>query len=366
MSKISYYSIKPLLDAAPGCSIYMLIGQRANGKSYQVKKECLLKDAYKGMNKGSGRFVYLRRWREDIKQDYVTAYFDDMPFLEITEGKYTGVTCYQGKIFFTYLDEDEKVCRALPEIGRAWALNERERAKSIVFAGYDNIAFEEFITDKLYLAENEPDMLMQFISTVFRHKKGRVFLIGNTLSRVCPYFKSWALEPVLRMKPGDLHIFHFKADDGTDDNIDMAVEYCQNANYRNKMFFGQTAKQIISGEWETRNAPKLPQVKDAYEKVYELMIEYQSFKFILELLIDKMTGGMITFVYPLTRRKKVLRIITETASDNPFISARFDTENEPEALINKCFLDNKVFYSDNLTATDFKHVINAFRIGKVF
>lgn len=370
MAKVNYYNIKPTIDASPdNTSIFMLLGQRANGKSYQVKKLCL-EEAFNGMENGTNKFMYLRRWKEDIKQDSVSSYFNDAPVAEITNGKYSGVTAYHGYIYFTYIDDmddEPKVKRAEPAIGQYWSLNERERAKSLVFKGFKNMIYEEFITDKLYLSENEPSYLMQYMSSVFRHEAGRVFLVGNTLSRVCPYFSEWSLEPVLKMKPGELHIFRYKLneDDPDEDDIIMAVEYCQNANYKNKMFFGQTAKQIISGEWETRNAPKLPKRLECYEKVYELMIEYQSFKFILQLLIDSKTGGIITYIYPLTSKRKILRIITERFSDNPFISARLDLSKKPEALIDNCFKTNKVCYSDNLTATDFKHVTETFKIGNV-
>ena len=73
----------------------MLLGQRANGKSYQAKK-VVLEDAYHH----DKLFIYLRRWERDIKQDYVTEYFSDMPIKDITNGVYTGVLAYQGYIYF--------------------------------------------------------------------------------------------------------------------------------------------------------------------------------------------------------------------------------------------------------------------------
>ena len=50
---------------------YMIIlGQKSNGKSYQVKKT-VIEDAYKNGN----RFVYLRRWDTDAKAKKVNRYF---------------------------------------------------------------------------------------------------------------------------------------------------------------------------------------------------------------------------------------------------------------------------------------------------
>ena len=53
------------------------------------------------------------------------------------------------------------------------------------------------------------------------------------------------------------------------------MEYCANANYENTMFFGQSAKQIVVGEWDTHEVAKLPRKQEEYEKVYELLIEYR-------------------------------------------------------------------------------------------
>ena len=195
-----YYNIKNMLDTK--AQYMMLLGERANGKSYQVKKTCLER-AYKGRKDGTGLFVYLRRWREDIKIANVTSYFDDMPVDKITRGEYDTVTCFQGYIYFAKI-EDDKITRG-ERIGRYCALNESERYKSNVFKGYDNMIFEEFITDNIYLNE-EPTKLQHFVSTVFRDRQGTVFLVGNTLSRVCPYFAEWSLDNVLKQKQDEIDI----------------------------------------------------------------------------------------------------------------------------------------------------------------
>ena len=131
------------------------------------------------------------------------------------------------------------------------------------------------------------------------------------------------------------------------------------------MFFGTTAKQIVSGEWDTREVPKLPRKQIEYELVYELLVEYQAFSFVLDLLVEPIDGGVITFVYPYTKNRKILRKITEQFSDNPYITARLDLSRKPEYLINECFRTGKVCYSDNLTGSDFKHVNEVFKIGRL-
>lgn len=361
MAKKQYYNIKPLIDTCPNAAYYILYGQRANGKSWQVKNKCLT-EAYENYKKGDHKFIYLRRWQKDIKQDAVSAYFDDMPIKKITNGEFSGVAAYQGSLYFTYLDDNDKLHRSEP-IGRYLALNEAERYKSQAFVGYTSLIYEEFITSAIFL-DDEASKLMQLISTIARHSFIQTFLIGNTVSRVNPYWDAWGID-IKKLKIGDIQVYHFYAD-GAEDPIDVAVEYCQNAGYENKLFFGQPAKQIISGEWEVHDTPRLPKPQDEYYNVYEVCVEYQSFKFVCQLLLDKHTSSPIVFIYPLTTRRKVNRVLTDKFSDNMLISPYLDLKRRPEALINECFRTNKVCYSDNLTAADFKHVHEVFRFGQLF
>lgn len=374
MAKSSkYYDITNLLSTK--AQYLMLLGQRSNGKSYQVK-ETILKDAYKYIKsegKDGSRFIYLRRWVTDIKAKAVKAYFEDFTEFKdnklaisiLTKGDFIDIDAWNGFIYFVGIDEKGDRYRSNP-IGRYCALNEYERYKSQAFINYRNIVFEEFITDATYL-NNEPTQLQQFCSTVLRNEEGTVFLVGNTLSRVCPYFNEWCLDGVLKQKQGTIEIYHHhvKDVDGNDVIINIAVEYCANANIKNTMFFGQSAKQIVSGEWDTKEVPKLPRKLEDYERVYEVSIVYQSFKFILDLLIEPEEGGVIVYIYPNTNNRQIDRILTEQFSDSPFISARLDTSKKPEYLINECFRRGKVCYSDNLTGADFGHVNEVFKIGKL-
>lgn len=354
-----YYDITNLLNTK--AQYMMLLGQRANGKSYQAKKTAL-ENAY--LNKRW--FVYLRRYKADIKTKAVESYFADMPIKKITKGEYTGISAWNGSIYFTFINEKGEIEKGI-EIGKYCALNEYERYKSWAFVDYDYILYEEFITDKIYLDE-EPRLLQQFVSTVARHNQITVLLIGNTLSRVCPYFNEWALDGVLKQKIGTIEIYHFHVfdSDNNESIIDIAVEYCANANYDNKMFFGQTSKQIISGEWDTIDVPKLPKEQFEYEKIYEVLVEYQKFKFVIELLVEPKEGGVICFVYPFTGNRKIERKLTEVFSDNPYITNKLDTKKRPEYIMSECFRLNKVCYSDNLTGSDFKHVVDVFKIGMLF
>lgn len=351
--KPNYYDISKVLKTK--AQYIILLGQRANGKSYQAKLTAL-KNAYVTGRK----FIYLRRWREDIKTKAVESYFGDMPIDKITDGEYSLVVAWNGELYFGNVVE-EKIVKGI-KIGAYCALNEYERYKSQTFIDYDYILYEEFITSALYLYE-EPRLLQQFVSTVARHKSLTVILIGNTLSRVCPYFKEWALEGVLKQKIGTIDVYHHHTQDGV---VDIAVEYCANANATNTMFFGQASKQIVSGEWDTTDVPHLPKKQSAYELLYEVKVEYQSFVFVLELLADVQDGGVLVFIYPFTGTREIPRTLSDTFSGDPLISSRLNLEHKAERRIAECFRSNKVCYSDNLTGADFRAVNGNFKLAQLF
>ena len=346
----TYYDISEMLKT--NAEYMMLLGQRSNGKSYQVKKT-VLEDFYFNETK----FIYLRRWKADIKQKEVSTYFDDIPIAKYTNREYNSVRAMNGFIYLCKIEDGLIVEKR--EMGRYCALNEYERYKSQVFMNYKNIVYEEFITDSIYL-NDEPKLLQQFVSTVARLDKIRVFLIGNTLTRVCPDSHEWCLENVLKQKQGTIEIYKYHMEDNVE--VKIAVEYCANTNNKNTMFFGQAAKQIVTGEWDVKEVPKLPRQLYEYEKIYEVMVVYQAFKFVLELLIEPKEGGVIIFVYPYTSNRKIQRVITDEFSDKPYISSKLDIDKKPELLMLKALRMDKVCYSDNLTGSDFSKVIEKLKM----
>ena len=348
---MKYYSIENILKT--DARYMILLGQRANGKSYQTKLTVL-----KDFLKDGKRFVYLRRRLEDIKTASVEEYFADMPIKKLTKGQFNGIKAWQNKLYFIYTDENGDVTEKI-HIGYYCALNVCERYKSWAFPEVYNLVYEEFITDGVYLTD-EPNLLQQFVSTVLRHRHGRVILVGNTLSRVCPYFSEWALEGTLKQKQGTIEIYHY---DFEGEKVDIAVEYCANANVKNTMFFGQAGKQIITGEWEVKCSNRLPKPVEDYELVYEILLKFQKFNFVLQLLVEPNEGGKILYVYPFTGHRSFQRIIQDEFSDLPNITSKLDITKRPEVYIRNCLVLDKVCYSDNLTASDFNHVKQAFKFA---
>ena len=349
-----YYELQHLLDCK--CFWMLLYGMRSNGKSYAVKKK-IIEDALQGIT-----FVYLRRWGDDIKGPGVEAYFDDMPFNELTEGQYVGIKAYQGYLYFYTIGEDDKPVRVGGAIGRYCALNLYERYKSQVFKTCGNIVYEEFLTDKVYL-NNEPKLLMQFVSTVARDRDINVFMIGNTISRVCPYFDEWGLaKGIHNQKPGTINIYHLKGENGV---VDIAVENCEAVNTSSKMFFGHASKQIIRGEWDVDDVPKLLKPYEFYSLLYEMTVIAGEFKYIMQLMSDDENGGLFVYVYPNTKERKTMRMISPDFNTSPWITNGLRHDIKAECCIADCIKNGKLCYSDNLTGTDFRKVMTNYDLRSV-
>lgn len=353
MRKKKYYDIRNVLKTA--AEYIILLGMRSNGKSYQVKKT-ILEEAYKTNN----TFVYLRRYREDIKQGLVDSYFSDMPIEEITEGNYNAVIAWQGFLYFATVDDAGKAEKGR-KIGRYCALSEAIRYKSTTFIDCKYIVYEEFITDEIYL-NDEPTKLQQFVSTVARGEKLTVFLIGNTMSRVCPYFSEWSLKGTLKQKPGTIELYHmhYTKPNGEINTVTIAVEHCEVIDTGASMFFGSASKQIVSGEWDVKDAPKLPRPFKEYEKLYEMQVKYSDFIFALVMLCDD-NGRCYAYVYPAKELDEKKRIISNEFFDNENITNGFNRKSRAECKLIELFAQGKVCYSDNLTAADFTNVRKQFR-----
>lgn len=344
MKNKKFYDITNLLKT--GATYLMPLGMRTNGKSYQVK-ETMLKDAYKNGDK----FVYLRRWQDDIKQAYVEEYFADMPIDTYTEGQYDSVVAWQGFLYFARMGEDGKPAKG-PQIGRYCALNIATRYKSQAFVDYKYIDYEEFITDGVYLAD-EPTKLQQFAATVARLSDLTIFMIGNTISRACPYFKEWSLKGTLTQKQNTIEIYHMHGEDGA--VIDIAVENCAKVERDNNMFFGNAAKQIVSGEWDVKASPRLPDKFEKYDLCLKIDVHFSLMYFRLCLLADS-TGQVLLYIYPGSDHKEGRRLITDDFADDLLTTRHLNRANRLEARMLDCWHQNKVCYSDNLTAADFNNI----------
>ena len=369
--KQKYYSNENILKA--DCEYMLQLGERSNGKSYSDKWYCLKiawdeKDPYTGEAISDYQFGYIRRWDIEIKGKEVEDYFSDLvlndngdrAIYDITGGAYDFVSVYQHHMYFAKTDpETGRVIRG-KEIGRCFAITQDTHYKSLAFPKIGRAIFEEFITDSGYL-EKEPKRLISIVSTIFRRRRGRVFLVGNTITRTCPYFGDWGLSGVLRQDQGTICIYKQETDQQDEDGnpiiIRIAVEFCENSGKNSKMFFGSSAKMITSGAWDSEAQPHLEYYLDEYERLNDMIIELDGLTYRLQLLVDPASRRLV-YVYPMNeireKDRKEKRIISDKYSLNVnqtrgWVDKKYKYDNIYMTLLSA----GKYAFSDNLTGTEF-------------
>ena len=102
-------------------------------------------------------------------------------------------------------------------------------------------------------------LFMNLLSTIIRQRDNvRVYMLGNTVNKFCPYFTEMGLKQVPFMEQGTIDIYRF----GEHGAI-VAVEYCSTivqhkASNKYFCFDNQNLQMITGGKWELAVYPHLP------------------------------------------------------------------------------------------------------------
>ena len=241
----------------------------------------------------------MRRLREEITSEKIEQYFQDVDVAKLTNGKYNCITLYRKNLYLSVYDNETGKTKRFEKIGYVVALSTEQNYAGASYLDVEDIIFEEFMSRSIYLA-NESNKLMNFYATVDRKRlKVRLWLVGNTISRVCPYINDWGLHSLISsQKQGTIVVKELQ--DVVEDNppIKIALEYCMSTGQTSGTI-GTNAKMINTGAWETRPQPHLPKSYKEYNVLYRFGFQYQSFKFLCEYLVDRKTkNSPIWFIRP--------------------------------------------------------------------
>lgn len=361
---ISYKDVKKLINSN-GLQYLLMIGQRSNGKSYAAK-ELAIRTAY-GDNKP---FTYLRRYKSSIKNFMVFEYFADMcvpdeagntAIYYITDGEYTTISVYQNGIYLANNDPETGKEKRGQLIGYAHALTDLETLKSRQFPNVKYILFEEFIATGLFLYD-ECNKLQQYVSTIFRNEIGTVIMIGNTISRIVPYFTEWCLDGIQRQEQGTTEVYNFKSGDS---ETRIGVFLCESLKTKSKMFFGQAAKMIVGGEWERKEMPHLQHDIDDYIRLHSMVFQYtEKATFFMTLLQSRIDpSNILWYVEPKTTPiLSCTRVVSPKLNESPYYTSDFIPLNAREKKAFDLLRQDKIAYSDNLTGTEFKRCMEMLHV----
>ena len=354
--KIKYLDQKKVKKLEEDFTYIILLSERNIGKSYATKSIAVKAAIDSG---GEEKFIYLRRFESDCKDSLCVNYFADLPIYEMTNGKYDIIDVYRKGIYLANIDPDTGKISNRKKIGYCHALSIAERYKSLMFPDVKRIIYEEFISKSgNYLTQNEPDYLMDYVSTIFRHRTGHVYLIGNKISRICPYFRKWELKGILKQQIGTIDTYKYVDEDGTETKL--GVYSCDNLGYNTGMFFGHAAKNITSGAYETQEQPHLEESEKHFREIYKCVVKFEDFMWICKFLKHVSDPNRYTwYVIPKTdpKIKPGTRVICPEYSSNVLWSQGFYPLTENERYIFSFLDDGKIAFSDNLTGTEFLNVL---------
>ena len=161
-----YWSIDKSISY--GCLFNFIVGARGVGKTYALK-QFVIKDFLKTGN----QFVYVRRYKEELKK--IDRFFDDISM------------SFEGHKFLVKKPNfviDGRIA------GSAIPLSTSKIEKSTPFPNVKTIIFDEFILDKGYhhYLPDEVTNFLELYSTIARDRDVRVYFLSNALSQTNPYF----------------------------------------------------------------------------------------------------------------------------------------------------------------------------------
>ena len=341
---------------AQNADINIAYGERSGGKSYQMKHK---RAVCKYLETGK-RFILMRRFREEITNQNIEKYFDDVDVEKLTNGKYNCITTYRKAIYLSNFDSKTFKTTRGEKIGYAVALSTEQNYAGGSFLDVEDIIFEEFMTRSRYLGENEPDKLMNFYCTVDRKRKiTKLWLVGNSISRVCPYLYEWGLDRIVaKQKQGTIETIEIPSTD--DDIVKLAIEYCEDTGASSHTI-GWNKDMLNTGSWQSSPQPHLPKSYKNYNVCYRIGFMYQNFKFLCEYLQDKETKEVCWFIYPYEKDFNNILVFTDVISTSVYYQRNiYDITIKNDNLQNllNTFREDKIFYCNDLVGTDFKQVID--------
>lgn len=348
-----HYSLLPILGT--GAHYNLIFGERSNGKTYSVLS--LIAETYARTGKQG---AYLRRMREDFIGKRGAELFrplvENGEIRKFTKGKWEDVYYYSGRWYMCRYDETpkgrtERITDETP-FCYGFSIASMEHDKGTGYPNITTICFDEFITRNGYLRD-EFVLFMNTLSTIIRRRNDvKIFMLGNTVNKYCPYFDEMGLRHIKDMKQGDIDVYTLNHDNGT--ALKIAVEYCKPSTKGKKSDFyfafdNKRISMITNGIWEIDLYPHCPYRYRPKDILFTYFILFD--RDILQCEIVMVDDVCFTFIHRKTTPLKDTDhdlIYSREHSARPNWARRIThPRNDLEKHVLKFFTDEKVFYQDN-------------------
>lgn len=345
---MKFYSLDAILKKNADYNI--VFGERSNGKTYAALKYCI-----EQFYKTGGEFAYIRRWKEDIlgkrAANIFAALESDGAIADATDGEFTRVKYYNGVFYLANFDDaTQKLVSDNKPCGYTFALSDSEHNKSVSYPNVTTIVFDEFLTRRYYLVD-EFVTFMNVLSTIIRQRDNvKIFMLGNTVNKYCPYFAEMGLRHAKDMAQGTIDVYKYG-----NSGLTVAVEYAgstgKKAKKSNKYFAfdNKNLEMITQGKWELALYPHLPERYKRSQVLFTYFIEFQGD--VLQCEIVQTDTGMFTYVHekttPIKEPDKDVIFSDRHMVGNNYYRRLLHPRDELSKRIGMFYATEKVFFQNN-------------------
>ena len=360
--RFKFYNIAKLVSEYPEARYYVVIGERSNGKTYSCLYEALKKFKTSGEE-----FAYIRRYMEDIRPKNLGTLFDahiaNNVVDELFEGKFNTIEYTGAKFYLAKRGEDGKKDADTEPIvvGRAFDLNGMDHYKSIAFPRITTIIFDEFLSRQGYLP-NEFMLFQNALSTIIRFRDNvKIFMLGNTVNKYCPYFSEMGLKHINEQKQGTVDVYRYG-----ESKLEVVVEYCESTSKTGGKasdvyfaFDNPQLKMITTGSWEIGVYPHLPCEYKPKDVVMAFFIKFDREILQGNIISTADYAPFIFFHLKTTEIKKEDDIVYTT---EPTISkyqrqGLVRQDDKLSKLIRQYIAEGRVFYATNEVGEIFRNFL---------
>ena len=347
-----YYSYADIMAIK---AVYrVIIGQRSNGKTYGWCKLALEQYFKKGIAS-----AYVRRLDEMIKPRIISGLFDPhLDYIEkMSNGDYNAIEYRTGCWTLVRREPDKTgtlitVAKDTQPFCRAYAISTVETTKGPDRGPVWAVCFDEFITRQWYL-QNEFVMFQNLLSSIIRDRENvNIFMLANTVSKFCPYWREMGLYRVGQQEQGTIDVYALGKSGGQ-----IAVEYCAETGGKKAVseyfaFDNPQLSMITTGAWEIASYRHAPPEMSAHPIDLSFFIDYEG-QIIQGDLIDYRDGPIIFFHQKTTPIKDPDEsiIYTQDHSDgNPLHQIFCSVQMcRAQTILYDLMRMQKTFYADNET-----------------
>lgn len=344
---MKYYSLNKINKK--DATYNVIFGERSNGKTYATLKQVL--ENY--FSDGS-QFAYIRRWSVDVQpkrmNNLFNAIIEDGYLEKLSGGKFTAIFYRTGRFYLcTYNDKGKPIYNEEDILGYAFSLSENEHNKANSYPKVTTIIFDEFLTNKIYLPD-EFILFMNTVSTIVRQRTNvKIYMLGNTVNKFCPYFKEMGLTNILTMKQGTIDLYTYG-----ETKLKVAVEYADSKKKfkKNNFYFAfnnPKLKMITGGAWELNIYPHAPVKWLPKNIMFTYFIDFNDSLYQCEV-INK-DDNVFTYIHEKTTPiKNPDKDIIYTLDYNPKINYNINILkplNDYQSKITWFYTHDRVYYQNN-------------------